>query len=214
MSLTLSTATTEVRYLLNESTASFWSDTEIENWIKEGCLDITSKGAVYEDSQDISLVTNQLVYTSSDESWIANVGKVYAVYYDDGSNGYTGLIQAHPKMLNHLDRNSSGEPVYWMYHHKSFYIWPIPSANENGNTVTVLHTAISNDITNLEDEYQYLAVKYAAAMALFKDRRAGEAQLLLTHYINSLNFERADKFEPTVDNLDEFQNPDMQTRGR
>ena len=34
MAFTLATSVTEVRALINEATASYWSDTEIENWIK------------------------------------------------------------------------------------------------------------------------------------------------------------------------------------
>jgi len=92
MSLTLSGAVADVRQSLNEPTAVFWKDAEIEDWIKEGTRLVASKTRSVEADDDLTLVTNQLVYTSSDESWIGDCLATYAGIYDNGSNKYKGLI--------------------------------------------------------------------------------------------------------------------------
>jgi hypothetical protein len=71
----------------------------------------------------------------------------------------------------------------------------------------VLYTAITDDIANLEYEYQKMAIKYAYAMAKMKDKQFGEARLVLTEYLNQINFERDDKIEREVDSLDMYQVP-------
>jgi hypothetical protein len=212
MAYTLSTATTEVRALLNETTASFWSDTEIQNWIKEGVMDISTKALLVEDQQNITLVTDQLTYTSSDHAWIADVLKIIGAYYNDGAGTYKGLIKIHPRLLGNTDlgEDAAGRPRYYCFHDKTFWLDPVASATENNNVITVLHSKKTNDITLLEFEYQHLAIKYAAAMAKVKDRKYHEAQLLLTQYTTGLNFERSDKYEREVDSLDMFMIPKSQ----
>ena len=210
MALTAATARTEVRALLNEETASFWTDTEIDNWIKEGTSDLSTKSLLVTDSQDITLVTNQLTYTSSDHAWIANCLEIIGVYHDDGANEYKGLVRVHPRLLGNTDILDADAPRYYSFHNKTFYFDPIPAAAYNGDTITVLHAKQTDDITDVAYEYQHLIVKYATSMAKVKDRKYHEAQLLLTQYINSINFERADKFEREVDSLDMFMVPRTQ----
>jgi hypothetical protein len=46
MSVTLATATTEVRALLDESTAGFWTDAQIQSWINQGCQDVARRAEI------------------------------------------------------------------------------------------------------------------------------------------------------------------------
>lgn len=215
MALTLANAITRCREILNETTASFWSDTELTAWLQEGTLDVTTRALLLQDKQDITLVANQLSYTSSDEAWIANVLKVYAAYYDDNSNGYRGLVKDHPKMIGHQHRQTAGPPRFYNVFNKRIYIWPLTTAAivSAGGKVTCLYHKRSNDITDLEDEFQYLPVTFACARAKMKDMKYGEANLLLTQYLNGINFERADKVNRSVDAKDQFKSPGA-TRGR
>jgi hypothetical protein len=219
MSLTLATATTEVRYLVNETTASFWSDTEIQGWIQEGVLDLCSRALLVQDVQDITLKASTLYYTSSDESWIADVLKVYAAYYDDGSSGYRGLIKDHPKMIGHQHKQTSGAPRFYNVFDKKIFVWPLTTSAivSAGGVITVLYHKATNDITLLDDEFQYLPVLFAASKCKMKDMKYGEANLLLTQYLNGINFERADKINRSIDAKDQFKTPGMTSpagRGR
>lgn len=193
MSLSLAQMTTDVRQLLNESTATFWTDTEIQDWLAEGTRIIATKCLCIEDSDDITLVADQLTYTSSDHSWIADCLKPYALIYDDGSNNYKGIEMVHPKQLGNLLTFTSGPPRYYAFHNRRFYIWPLCSSTENGNTLTCLYAKESDDPTDLRDEFQHLAIQWAFARAKEKDHKFQEAGMIKQDLMQQLQFERQDK---------------------
>lgn len=195
MALTLADATADVRQLLNEPSAVFWLDAEIEDWIKEGTRIIASKALCVEADDDLTLVTNQLLYTSSDESWIADCIEPYAAIYDNGSNKYKGLIFVHPKQIGNLLTFTAGAPKYYSFHNRTFYVWPLPTSTVNGNTISILYSSESEDITVLKDEYQHLAILWAFAKAKEKDMKWAEAAQLKQQFYSELNFERADKHD-------------------
>lgn len=46
MSVSLSTATTEVRSLLDEATPVFWTDAQLQSWINQGCQDVARRAEI------------------------------------------------------------------------------------------------------------------------------------------------------------------------
>lgn len=62
---TSATARTQVRSLLNEPTARRWTNTEIDNWIKEAAVDISTLTKCVEACYGLSLITATGEYTSS-----------------------------------------------------------------------------------------------------------------------------------------------------
>ena len=46
MAVTLLQARTEVRALLDESSANFWTDDQINSWLNQGCSDIARRAEV------------------------------------------------------------------------------------------------------------------------------------------------------------------------
>ena len=193
MSLTLSEAVADVRQLLNEPTAVFWADAEIEDWIKEGVRIIASKTLSVEADEDLTLVTNQLIYTSAGHSWIGDCLEPYAAIYNNGANKYKGLEFIHPKQIGNSLTFTAGAPRYYSFHNRSFYVWPLPSTGTNGNTVSVLYAKETEDITAILDEYQHLAVIWAQARAYEKDHKHQMAAGLKQHFMTDANFERQDK---------------------
>jgi hypothetical protein len=213
MALTLADAITEVRYNLNETTAVFWTDTEITNWIKEGVRLFSSKTLMVEDTQDISpLIADTLYYDSADESWIANIIEPYSAIYNDGSTTYKGLVKIHPRQIGNVALTSSGPPKYYCLHNRHIYILPLSTSTEvdAGAKVTVLFAKETDDITDLTDEYQHLPIIYATAKAKQKDQKFNEASALLSQFFQEIAFERQDKHGREVDSLDKFKIP---TRG-
>jgi hypothetical protein len=213
MALSLADATTEVRDTLNESTAVVWSDAQIQKWIKEGVRIFSSKTLMVEDTQNITLVANQLSYSSSDHAWIGNVIEPYAAYYDDQSNNYKGLIKVHPRQIGNLALGTAGPPKYYALHDRKIYVWPLTTAAivTAGGVITVLFALESDDITVVVDEYQHLPIIYAVAKCKQRDLKFGEAASLLTQFYNEINFERDDKHEREVDSVEKFKIP---ARGR
>jgi len=67
---------TEVRNILNEPAALFWSDDEINEWIDQAAVDISSKAMCVEASGALTLASGTLEYAEPTDCI-----KVYAVVY-------------------------------------------------------------------------------------------------------------------------------------
>jgi hypothetical protein len=211
MALSLANALTEVRDLLNEATAVFWSDAQITKWIQEGTRIFSSKTLMVEDTQVITpLVANQLSYSSSDETWIADVLEIYsAIYYSGTAPTYKGLVKIHPRQIGNLALGTAGPIKYYTFHDRKIYLWPVPNATiiAAGANITFLFSKETDDITALTDEFQHLPIIYAVAKAKQKDMKFGEATALLSQFFQELSFERTDKYTREVDSLDKFKIP-------
>lgn len=206
MALTLANAVTDIRSFLNEDTEVFWSDTEIENWIKEGCRDFSSKSLMVEASGDITLATGQIAYDSSDEAFIGDVLEPYAALYNDGSDNWKGILKAHPRMIGNEAVNTAGETKYYSLHNRTIYIWPPPTLAmvTAGAYIMLLYAMETDDITAIKDEYQHIPMLYARAMCLYKDKKFAEANAMMALYGTYTNFERQDKHGREQDTLDMF----------
>jgi len=193
MSLTITEAVTNVRQLLNEPAAVFWSDAEIENWIKEGVRIVASKIRGVEADDDLTLVTDQLVYTSADDSWISDCMAAYAAIYNNGANKYKGLIYSSPKQLGNVITFTPGSPKYYSFHNRSFYIWPLPAAAQSGHVISILYAKETDDIAELPDEFQHLPLFWGQAKAYEKDKMHAQAAAIKQNFYSEVQFERVDK---------------------
>ena len=217
MSLTLSDATTEVRDLLNEAAAVFWSDAQIQKWIKEGVRIFSSKTLMVEDTQLLTPETGKLSYSVLDETWIGTVLEIYSVLYAvpaalrvAGKSRWKGLIKIHPRQVGNLATQVTGAPKYYCLHDRQIYVFPETSATIAGELDTRLYCLFAmetDDITAMTDEYQHLPIIYATAKAKQKDMKFGEAGALLSQFFQEVAFERNDKHAREVDSLDKFKIP-------
>ena len=209
MSYTAANAITETRYLINENNADFWSDTEIEGWIKEATIDVSCKLLSAEAEGTIDIVDNQWIYTSDDESWIGDLLKIKGCYYEIVNTttsalvSVAGLQRVDMEKFGHLQVNS-GKPRYFMENNRSVYIYPIPTSTEEQYDIEVLYAYETDDVTALRDEHQSLTFLYAASKAKMKDRLFEEANFYMSQYLNSISFERKDKYDFGVDPTSEF----------
>jgi hypothetical protein len=206
MALSLVQAIAQVRDSLNEDVSVFWSDAEITQWLQEGSRDFSSKSLMVEDDDSITLVANQIIYTSGDAGFLADVLEPYAVLYNDGSNNYKGIIKGHPRMIGNEATNTAGATKYYSIHNRKLYIWPKPTAAmvTAGATLLMLYAKETDDITVLSDEYQHFPILYAKAMCLYKDRRFQEGNAMMALYSSYTNFERQDKHGREQETLDMF----------
>lgn len=206
MALTLNQAIAQVRDSLNEDTEVFWSDAEITQWIQEGCRDFSSKSLMVEADGTVTLVANQIVYSSVDAAFLGDLLEPYAILYNDGSANYKGIIKGHPRMIGNEATNTAGATKYYSIHNRKLYIWPKPTAAmvAAGATLSVLYAKETDDITVLNDEYQHFPILYAKAMCLYKDRRYMEGNSMMSLYSSYTNFERQDKHGREQETLDMF----------
>jgi len=208
----------EVRSLIDESTAGFWTDAEINNWVIDGAVDISAKTLCYEHKNSIKLVASQLEYndfvSAPASNGIAQVLEVYRCVYDDESNVYRSLQRIHPRQIGRLSNSTAGPPHYYYHFGGKIGLFPLPTATEIALTDPVLvHCSLVADaITDLPNHYHQFAVVYAAAMARFKERKNTEAMALYTKYINAMNFHRADIYDRPGDAKTDMQTPDIRVR--
>src|SRR5574343_269198 len=164
---TQSAAVSEVRAIINEPTASFWNDTEIQNWLKLGCIELSTKGLCYEVLGTITLASGTFLYGTfaclgSSNITIANaVVQIYSAVVVV-SSAYRGLRQIHPRMLgNVLDGASTGPLKYFYRWGGKFAIHPAGCVS--GAKVSLHFSRKTDDVTLIPDEWRFLACKYAAA---------------------------------------------------
>lgn len=200
MAYTATTILAEVRALLNESTGAFWSDSEINEWVKQGCLDISTKVHAYVTEQTVTLNTAQFKYVVGDEAWIANLVRIKHAWWKDAANA-RGIPRMEFEQLGHQQANSAGEPRWFLEERQMIWIWPVPSASENATKLYCLASQATDAIANIRYEYQPLVALYAAALAKMKDRKYAEASLYQQMYLNSINYERQDKFDLGKDRI-------------
>jgi hypothetical protein len=194
MAFTLSQAITEVRAIINEDTPGYWSDTQITSWIQQGVLDWTEKSLLLLREDTITLVTNQVQYTTSGSSYIDNaIRTIHAEYNNKALQKIT-----YEQIRGHNARTLGADttPAFYFDHYDgttfTFYIGPTPSATENGNDVTVYFACRSDDITELPYEYQPHIFLFAAHKAKFRERQYQEAFLYYQQYVNNIVFARQD----------------------
>jgi hypothetical protein len=206
MAIDITEAILQVRNFLNEPISVFWSDSELEDWIKEGCLDFSCKSLLVEAILTLPLVAGQIVYTSGDVAAIASILEPYACLYNDGLNNWKGIIKMHPRMIGNESVNTAGDPRYYALHHSSIYVWPAPTAAMVAASayLSILHAKLTDSIVDIHDEYQRIPLLYAKAKAKYKDQKFAEANTLMTLYMSATSFERQDKHGREEDSLDMF----------
>lgn len=206
MSYTTTTATIRIREIINEDTADFWDDTEIQEWLSQGCYDFSVKTRLVETSGDITLVDGQMIYDSTDLADLAYMLDIKTAYYDDGTNQRT-LQRISSDHIGNI-QVSSGRPRYFFEHNKKIYLQPTPTSTEAGNTITVLFSKSADSIDDLKDEYQWYPILYAITFCRAKARQHGEAVMMQQLYLNGISFLRGDIYDKSPEITESFKVPD------
>ena len=190
MALTLATIRTRVRSLLNEASAGFFTDAEIDGWVADATLDVSAVAQSVERLTTISLAFNDRDYTLPTDS----VAVKHVTRQDTG----VGLGKITPTMGGHTSSATSGPtPIRWFEFNKTLYIEPIPDATSAGLVLDVFYALSTSDVTLLPDADQILATKYAVYQGKLKDEKYAQASLLFADYMNGLAFRRQDIYERT-----------------
>lgn len=199
MAFTSTQALTEVRSLLNEASPSFWSDTEINSWISQGCLDWSEKSLLYIKEDTIPLVTNQVKYITSTNSYVTSAVKTIHAEYNNKALQRVQFEQMRGHNARSMVEATSAVPTYYYDRYDgatfTFYIGPKPSSTQNGTLVTVLLACSTDDIEVIPYEYQQTIFLYAVSRAKIKERQYQEANLVWSQYLNNIMFARRDNIE-------------------
>lgn len=184
---TLSNLRTRVRYLLNESTAAFWTDAELNRWLNDAQRDIAIK------STCIRVIDSTT--TTAAQRYVSFTGyKVLHVEYNS-----IALPKIHPTQIGRAQTSSTGAPAFWFESGARVYFDPIPD-----NTYTVYLYVVDYPSAELSDgsptptianNLRPLMVLYALSKAYEKDKRFGPAAQLMGMYESELWHARLDRVE-------------------
>jgi hypothetical protein len=196
----------EVRAILNEPTAVFWTDEEINNWVIQASQDCATKGLGVITSDTLTLVEAQEEYTSfTSGASVSKCLKVLAAAYD---TSYKGLMRISPLSLYHLPNKTSGEPDYYYHLNTVIGVSPSPAAGQAGDLVTVWYSITADDVAELPDYYQHFTIWYALAMAYAKAGRENQSDYWMAMYTNGVNAAKNDIYNPAADSSDKLTIPD------
>lgn len=172
------------RKLLGETTASFWTDTELNTWINDAGTDIAYLTKCLKDNGYITTVEDTNEYTiSSNFSTLLSISKVYL--YQDGSSWQNlksttrdKLDREHPGWLS----ADSGTPTKYYYDIQEdtlgLYV-PPDSDNAGSNYLRVYYAKEYTDVTDDDStpdlpEFLHLAMCYYVTSLGFAQRGYGD----------------------------------------
>jgi hypothetical protein len=190
MATTLSTYITQVRRLLHDVNANFWTDPELTDYINEGRNRLVRDTGCLRKIQSSTLVANQEIYNLSDlPSGNLNMDILNINVYWGNSRlplRYLPWTQFNTQMR--FWQNYIGQPIaYSMYGPGQFYVGPVPDQNYTVEIDTVIQPVTlvnSTDVDEIPNPWTGPVQFYAAYLAKFKEQSYGEAELFKNQYIS------------------------------
>jgi len=177
-----------VRDKLNESTASFFSDAQINRWINDAELDIATKGLCLESIQSKSTTANQRTVS------VACI-KVFHVEYIPATGDPIGLVKINPLLLGH-GKTDGNTPQYWFKWGGVIGIEPKPTAKYNLNIYTSIiptaEMALDADEPEIPASFHDLIISFAAQRGFLRDNLFSLATGLYMPYLSQLQKARND----------------------
>jgi hypothetical protein len=196
MAYTAGQLRTEIRRLLNESSASFFTDADIDAWIVDAVLDISVKARCVEGETTFAI-------NSGNRSYAQPTGLIgiEAVLL-----GGSSLVRTRLRQFGQIHSATAGPPTAYAHFIGKLWFSPIPDTTYEA---TVLYWKRTSTYTDLPEEYQLLALLFGVMRGKLKDERYAEAGQLYTMYIQELNFQRLDLEEPEPDSREMLRIPDQ-----
>jgi hypothetical protein len=195
-----------VRSILNEPTAAFWLDEEINNWIITASQDVALRGLGVIKSDSITLATDTQTYTAFTSAVAVNKGlHILGITYP---TTHRGLMRIKPTNMGHLAHITAGPPQYYYHYNNTIGVFPVPTVTENNAVLPVYYVATADDIGELPPYYQEMPIWYALSMAYAKAGRDSWAQLASEYYESTLAAFKNDVYDLPPDSYDMLKQPD------
>lgn len=190
MATTLSTYITQVRRLLHDVNANFWTDPELTDYINEARNRLVRDTGCLRKIQTSTVVLNQEVYNLSDlpqgdlNMDILNIN----LYWGNTRLPLRYLPWTQFNAQMRFWQNYIGQPVaYSMYGPGKFYVGPVPDQTYTVEIDTVIQPVTlvnGTDIDEIPNPWTGPVQFYAAYLAKFKEQSYGEAELFKNQYIS------------------------------
>jgi len=174
---------TRVRDLLNEATASFWSDALINRLLNDGERDIATKALCLQhiDSGSTTNGTRTVSTTGYRPIYVeySNLGLPLILPNQTGRRSGTGTA---PQKWFESGSNIGIEPLPDTTYPLNIYVADYPSSEMSANP----------DIPQIPAQFRPLIVLYAFGNAIKKEYRIQQASYILKMYENELTFTKSD----------------------
>lgn len=177
---TLENIVLRTRDLLNEATALFYTDAQIQRWANDAVRELAAIGQCIQHIDSMNTTNGQRSVSVSGH-------KVeYIEYVADGK----GLLKIKPKQIGKFPFNGTS-PQYWFeMGNTTVNMDPIPDATYALNGYVVDYPAVemsaNTDIPEIPPEFRPLTILYCVAMGLEKSKRYGAAAQVWGMYKNDL----------------------------
>ena len=178
MTYTLTAATTEVRSLLAETTAAFWTDAQIQSWINQGCQDVARRAENLWEEVNINVTALNQMYPFPNNFLNAH----RAEFTLTGSDQTYGLdyrgINTMDEIWGILHSLPAAWPQYFTIRGNSavgFYLVMYPSPGSDG-TLLVSYYRSANNVTvgtqniDVQPGWEDIVFDYA----VYKAKRASQ----------------------------------------
>lgn len=176
---------TRIRDLLNEDSASFWTDAQINRLINDAERDIATYGQCIQniDTANTSSATRTVAFTG------------YRVHYVEYSTTGLGLPKILPNQLGRIPTDET-TPQKWFESGTNIGIEPVPDDVYALNVYLADYptSEMAADATEptIPEHFQPLIVLHALANALKKEKRVQQATMAWRMFQNELLFNIAD----------------------
>ncbi len=179
MSLSRSQVRTAVRTILNEPTAIFFTDANINEWISEGSRDISLKTFCLQAVTSFVTIngTSNYVYpTTIGTTAVDTIGVKTLINSNDLSLQYVSL-----DLLGRVGAGTNVEQK-WSDWARRLYITPTPTAVYTMEVLIWYTIGESSDVLNLPSPYHHLLILYGAYRGFMKRRDYVAGATLLQQY--------------------------------
>lgn len=182
--VTAQTIIDRVRNDLNETTASFWTNTDLLQWINEAVNTINSRTRCLESGvSNVIVVENTRSYSIT--SSFLDIEKVE---YDIGLSGNTtqksqiyDLERVPFFNLRYGVEKERGDPKTYSVWNNTLYVFPIPGSTQAGNTIYLYAVTAPSGVTVTTSQietpkyFDDAILLYVKSKALSKDKQDGKA---------------------------------------
>jgi len=207
-----SEALQQVRSVINEVTADFWTDEQINNWVIEGSALFSTLTHCFKTTGDITLVAGTFEYSTFGASIsVATIIKLHAATYYTAASEQVGLVNVNPRVFGRNDFEEPGPTQGYCLFGNKILITPTPTATEVTATgkVKLFYSKIASGIGDIPDHLQIYIIHYAIAMALYKRNKGALASQFFSTFLSGAQFEGSDLILQPTDIKSEFTQPDL-----
>lgn len=193
---------TQIRSLLNEKTAAFWTDAELNRLINEAERDIAAKALCLEAIATVTASTRTTSFTGH---------KILRAEYNA-----IGLQKILPKMMGRVTLNGV-VPQYWFQWGQTLVLEPKPATSYTITLYTAIApstgmgtiegTADTNE-PSIPARFHELIILFVLSRAYMKDRKFTTAGHIYKTYINELMIARKQVIDRYADPRSALKVPD------